>query len=98
MGEAPPPAKLFKALAVISRYLHREFDRNARLVPGISRRSCVLASLAVADFPHAIDIEAEARPVTLIIRAGEGERELHSLGIGPEISMTAQQSFRGGTG
>jgi hypothetical protein len=80
-----PPLKLLKALAVISEHLHPEFDRNVRLVHGISKRSCVLASLAVRDFLEAIGIEAHVRPVATAIRALEGDTPLHSLGIGKPL-------------
>lgn len=56
--------------------------RNARLVPDISRRSCVLASLAISEFLTGIGIEAAVRPVAFVAQAVERGEVLHSLGMG----------------
>jgi hypothetical protein len=74
----PPPVNLLKALAGDRHW-------NARLIPGVSKRSCILVSLAIREFLEAIGIAAEVRPVATLIRAYEGERQLHSLGIGQPL-------------
>jgi hypothetical protein len=89
IGETLPPAKLLKGLAVIAKHLHPEFGRNARLVPGISRRSCVLASLAVQDFLQEIGIRTEVRPCAFVVQAAEGDKVLHSLGMGKPFDPRA---------
>ena len=82
LGNAPPPAKLLKALAVIAKEMHPAFARVRTFKPEISFESCVLCSLAVRDFLNAIDIATMVRPVSILIRACENGKELHSLGIG----------------
>jgi hypothetical protein len=75
--------KLTRALAVIATELHPAFDRQDWLMPGKSRESCVMCSLAVRDFLLAIGFDdAEVRSVTCFMRAEQAGRELHSLGIG----------------
>lgn len=82
-GDTLPPVKLIKALAVVSDRLHRSFARNPSLIPNISLRSCVLCSLTVKEFLTSIGFEAVVRPVSFLIFATEGEKELYSLGMGP---------------
>lgn len=78
-----PPPKLLKALAAIASGLHEAFDADPRIVPGISRQSCVLCSLAIRDFLFRIGFrDAEAVPVAVAIRAFRDGKEIHSLGIG----------------
>lgn len=77
-----PLPRLGRALAAIAADLHDGFERDERLVPGISRNSCVLCSLAVRDFLNQIGIEAEAVAVKTIIRAYQDREELHSTGVG----------------
>jgi hypothetical protein len=77
-----PPAKLWKALAVIADALHPGFDLHPEIVPGKSKESCVLCSLTVRVFLRAIGIEAKVAPVTVIMWADQNGRRLHSLGIG----------------
>lgn len=86
------PAKLLKALAVIADSLHPTFARQPWIKnPDKSKESCVLASLAVRDFLRAIGFAADVRPVMLIIRAFEGDRELHSAGIGVPDRIFAER-------
>lgn len=81
VGKLPP--KLLKALAVIALELHPGFDRTAGLEPGKSKRSCILASLAVRDFLIRVGFpDAEARPVLLVMAASQDGKQLHSLGMG----------------
>jgi hypothetical protein len=78
-----PPPHLLRALAVIADRLHVEFERQDWITPGKSKESCVLCSLAVLDFLHAIGFDdARAESVVAIIRADRDGRELHSVGIG----------------
>lgn len=78
-----PPAKFIKALATIAAYLHDSFDEESWIKPEWSRRSCVLSSLAVRDFLWQIGFkDAAVASVLLMIRAYEGDKETHSLGIG----------------
>lgn len=87
----PPPAKLLKALAVIASELHPAFNRVPRIIPDISRRSCVLSSLAVRDFLRKIGFKGVAvAPVFLVIRAFDGDREIHSLGCGDFAAVPSQ--------
>lgn len=82
VGDVPP--KLCKALAVIADTLHPEFGRQPWIAhPDKSKESCVLCSLAVRDFLHRIGFaEATCRSVAVVMKAWQGEQELHSLGIG----------------
>ena len=78
-----PPAKLWKALAVIAEGLHPGFEADPRIKPGISKNSCVLTSLTVRDFLRGIGfVNARVAPVSTIMWATERGKELHSLGIG----------------
>ena len=78
-----PPAKLAKALAVIADTLHPAFEAQPRIIPGISKESCVLCSLTVRDFLRAIGFDrAVVAPVVTLMWATERGEQLHSLGIG----------------
>lgn len=77
-----PPAPFVRALGAIAGALHPAFDQI--VVPGKSKESCVLASLAVRDFLWQAGFK-DARLVTvyLAIRAVDAAgRELHSVGVG----------------
>jgi hypothetical protein len=78
----PPAAKLLKALAVIADQLHPGFDRQADLKPFVSRKSCVLCSLAVRDFLVRIGFNARVRPVCAVLWAEKNGAPVHSAGIG----------------
>lgn len=81
LGDMPP--KLWKALAVIADTLHPEFARQPWIAHADkSKESCVLCSLAVADFLSDIGFDARVRPVVTVLKAWNGEVELHSAGIG----------------
>lgn len=84
-----PPAKLAKALAVISSELHPAFDRETwGITPGFSKQSCILASLAVRDFLWKVGLkDAQAAPVYFFVRAFRGDEELHSLGVGDHAAI-----------
>jgi hypothetical protein len=82
-ADKPPRSKLMAALTVIGERLHTECD----LQPGLeflkSRRSCVLASLAVRDFLiYAGFRNARVRPVAAVIMAARDGKMVHSVGIG----------------
>jgi hypothetical protein len=78
-----PPAKLAKALAVIADTLHPSFNANKSIEPDKSKRSCVLASLAVRDFLQATDFaSATTMSVATALFAERGTTRLHSVGIG----------------
>ena len=91
-----PPAKLAKPLAVIADALHREFDCEPWIEPGISRRSCILASLAVRDFMRALEFPARIEPVACTIVATRDGQPLHSVGLGvPEPRENAPNAWNG---
>src|SRR5262252_7800728 len=78
-----PPAKLWKALAVIADALHPSFELEPRIAPGISKSSCVICALTVRDFLRAIGFDmARVAPVCAVMWASENGKQLHSLGIG----------------
>lgn len=82
-----PPAKLLKALAVISKYLHPIFEADPRVEPGISRRSCILMSLTVRDFLHKVgfaDARCQACAFTLYGFPIGSETQFHSVGMVPD--------------
>ena len=83
LGDVQPP-KLWKALAVIADTLHPAFAAQPWIAHADkSKESCVLCTLAVRDFLHKIGFaDAEARSVVVVMKAWQGEKELHSLGIG----------------
>lgn len=92
-----PPAKLIKALAVVSAYLHPAFERQPWIVPGKAKRSCVLCSLAVRDFLWKVGFkEASVAPVYVIVRAiAEDGTEIHSAGAGDHAAIPAQAAVHG---
>jgi hypothetical protein len=78
-----PPAKLLKALAVIADGLHQGFDLQPRIQPGKSKESCVLCALTVRDFLRKVGFErARVAPVFTGMWAWDGDKPLHSLGMG----------------
>lgn len=78
-----PPAKLWKALAVVADGLHPGFDLRSTIIPGKSKNSCVLCALTVRDFLLRIGFtDAAVRPVAVVMWASECGKQLHSLGIG----------------
>ena len=81
-----PPAKLLKALAVISEALHPTFDAQRWIAhSGKTKESCVISSLAVRDFLFKIGFrDVEARPVFTVMRSLKDGTAVHSLGIGDE--------------
>jgi hypothetical protein len=81
---APPgiPAKLMKALAVLTDALHPSFDEQPWAVPGKSKGSCILATLTACDFLTGIGLYALPRSVACFMRADRGETVLHTLGVG----------------
>ena len=83
LGDVQPP-KLWKALAVIADTLHPTFARQPWIAhPDKSKESCILCSLAVRDFLHTIGFnDAVCRSVVVVMKAWQGDKELHSLGIG----------------
>ncbi|RWN98184.1 hypothetical protein [Mesorhizobium sp.] len=85
-----PPAKLVKALAVIADKLHPAFDSTvSNIVPGKSKESCVLASLAVRDFLWRIGFkDARLQTVYTIVRGLDAEgNQTHSVGVGDHKGM-----------
>lgn len=90
-----PPAKLTKALAVIAAHLHPAVERLPRITPGISKRSCILCSLAVRDFLQRIGIEAMVAPVVAVLLATRGDETLHSAGIGVPGTVAAPRNWNG---
>jgi hypothetical protein len=81
-----PPAKLLKAIAVISEMLHPSFNANPNIKPDHSKRSCVLCSLTVRDFLQAIGFaDASVASVSVVMFASRGSKPLHSIGIGVPI-------------
>lgn len=82
-----PPAKFIKALAAIAGVLHSSFDEV--VVPGRSKRSCVLCSLTVRDFLWRVGFK-DARAVTVYtaIRADDKDgNEIHSVGVGDHTDI-----------
>jgi hypothetical protein len=79
-----PELPLLKAFAVLASELHPTFARQAWMGGHeISKRSCVLTSLAVRDFLFRSGFtDAEARPVKTLIRAEREGEAIHSVGIG----------------
>lgn len=78
-----PPARLLRPLAVIADGLHRGFELQPNIRPGISKESCVLCALTVRDVLREAGFErARVAPVATIMWATENGKELHSLGIG----------------
>jgi len=96
MAFGDPPAKMWKALAVIAADLHPTFKAMPNLKPDISRESCVLCSLTVRDFLHRIGFKtAFVAPVVVIVRAVEHGKELHSAGIGVPGTPTRARRWNG---
>jgi len=96
-----PPAKLVKALAVISDSLHQEFAKEKWIKPNEhSKRSCILCSLAVRDFLQRIGfLEAEIAPVLFAIQATDVEGKLlHSLGVGTHDLDEARKNVSSANG
>lgn len=93
LGDVQPP-KLWKALAVIADTLHPEFAKAPWIAHADkSKESCVLSSLAVRDFLHKIGFDdAVVRSVVVVMKAWQGDMELHSVGIG--VPGTPRQDGR----
>ena len=94
VGAQRIPAKLIKALAVISDGLHPAFAAQPWIAsPDKSKDSCILCSLAARDFLRAIGFRnAHVRSVTAFLEAQRGGKTLHSLGVGPPPSAYAGRS------
>lgn len=80
-------ATLAKALVAIASDLHPALDKT--FPAGVSKESCVLASLTVRDFLWRVGVkDAEVRPVYVMIRAFDANRkEIHSLGCGDQTKF-----------
>lgn len=78
-----PPRALGAAFSVIAD-IHEAFaDHAPGLIPGISKRSCVMASLTVRDFLRMAGFEAEVRPCMFMAEAWDIHGEVtHTLGVG----------------
>lgn len=79
-----PPAKMWKALAVIAAHLHRSYDDVSGFAPGASKDKCLFASLAVRDFLVGIGFaDATVRGCALFVYADDKQgKQLWSVGCG----------------
>ena len=78
-----PPLALGAAFSVIAD-IHEAFaDHAPGLIPGISKRSCVMASLTVRDFLRMAGFEAEVRACMFMAEAWDiNGKVTHTLGVG----------------
>jgi hypothetical protein len=81
---AHPPAKMLKALAVISARAHQAYDECSGFPRGTSHDKCLFMSLAVRDFLVQIGFtDATVRSCCLLVRADDRQgKEIWSVGIG----------------
>jgi hypothetical protein len=81
IGEnSAPPAKLIKALGVVSAYLHPGWD--AWIAKGKSKQSCVLCAVTVHDFLRIIGFPARVVPVLFLAVAKRNGTLVQSVGMG----------------
>lgn len=90
------PTDLREAVEIAVFHLHEAFDRQKWIAPGKSRESCVLVAHTLREYFGKLGFEARVRPVCLIMRAFQGDQELHSLGIGMPTRIAKQRGYWNG--
>jgi hypothetical protein len=90
------PAKVVKALAVISMHLHPAYDALPDSKPGYSRETCMFSSLAIREFLVGIGYaDATVRTCALIARSYRAEKEQWSVGLGMPGEAPLPNKFNG---